>query len=63
MIAGTCSFFQFIMPLIGWILVHTVVEKFKQFEKFIPWIALVLLLYIGGKMIIGHFRKNKEEER
>ena len=62
MIAGTFSFFQFIMPLIGWILVHTVVEKFKQFEKFIPWIALVLLLYIGGKMIIGHFRKNKEEE-
>lgn len=61
-IAGTFSFFQFIMPLIGWVLVHTIVEKFKQFEKFIPWIALILLLYIGGKMIVGHFKKNKEEE-
>ena len=29
-IAGTFSFFQFIMPLIGWVLVHTVVEIFKQ---------------------------------
>ena len=39
------------MPMIGWICVHTIVEYFKGFEKFIPWIALLLLLYIGGKMI------------
>lgn len=43
--------FQFAMPIIGWICVHTVATHFKAFEKFIPWIALVLLCFIGGKMI------------
>ena len=43
--------FQFAMPIIGWICVHTVAAHFKAFEKFIPWIALVLLCFIGGKMI------------
>ena len=50
-IAGVYAFFQFAMPMIGWICVHTVVEYFQNFEKFIPWIALALLLWIGGKMI------------
>ncbi len=50
-IAGIFAFFQALMPLIGWVLVHTVVQKFKAFEKFIPWIALILLCVIGGKML------------
>ena len=50
-IAGVYAFFQFAMPMIGWICVHTIVEYFSKFEVFIPWIALALLLWIGGKMI------------
>lgn len=50
-IAGMFAFFQALMPMIGWICVHTVVQYFESFEKFIPWIALILLGYIGGKMI------------
>lgn len=50
-IAGTFGFFQALMPMIGWICVHTILEYFKLFEKFIPWIALFLLLFIGGKMV------------
>jgi len=50
-IAGVYAFFQFSMPMIGWICVHTIVEYFSKFEAFIPWIALALLLWIGGKMI------------
>ena len=50
-IAGVYAFFQFAMPMIGWICVHTIVEYFSKFETFIPWIALGLLLWIGGKMI------------
>ena len=50
-IAGVYAFFQFAMPMIGWICVHTVVEYFSKFEVLIPWIALALLLWIGGKMI------------
>ena len=50
-IAGTFAFFQALMPMIGWVCVHTVVTHFKAFEKFIPWIALALLGYIGGKLL------------
>jgi len=50
-ISGTYAFFQFAMPMIGWICVHTIVVYFSAFQKCIPWIALILLLYIGGKMI------------
>ena len=50
-IAGVFSFFQFIMPMIGWICVKTLVHIFTIFERFVPWIALLLLSFIGGKMI------------
>ena len=51
-IAGLFSFFQALMPMIGWVCVHTVVQYFNAFEKFIPWIALILLSFIGGKMLV-----------
>ena len=51
-VAGVFSVFQALMPLIGWLCVHTVAEKFSAFERLIPWIALLLLGYIGGKMLI-----------
>ncbi len=50
-VAGTYALFQFAMPVIGWICVHTIVNRFSSFRKFIPWIALILLAFIGGKMI------------
>lgn len=55
-VAGTYAFFQFAMPMAGWICVHTIVEYFTSFQKFIPWIALVLLVYLGGKMIYENIR-------
>jgi putative Mn2+ efflux pump MntP len=61
-IAGTFAGFQFLMPMIGWVCVHTIVQYFRVFEKFIPWIALILLLYIGGSMLIGAFKKDDGEE-
>ena len=54
-IAGTFAIFQAVMPMTGWVCVHTIVELFSSFEKFIPWIALILLGYIGGKMLIEGF--------
>ena len=50
-IAGTFALFQAAMPMIGWVCVHTIVELFASFETLIPWIALALLSYIGGKML------------
>lgn len=60
-VAGVFAVFQAVMPMVGWICVHTVVQYFKSFEKFIPWIALILLLFIGGKMLLEGI-KNKEDE-
>lgn len=61
-IAGVFAFYQFAMPMIGWICVHTIVKYFKSFEKFIPWIALFLLCYIGGKMLIEGIRGGEETD-
>ncbi len=51
-ISGLFGIFQGLMPLIGWICIHTVVQYFTAFEALIPWIALALLSYIGGKMVL-----------
>ena len=61
-IAGTFGGFQALMPLIGWVCVRFVVELFAAFEPFIPWIALLLLLYIGGKMLWEGIRGRGEDE-
>ena len=61
-IAGVFAFFQAAMPLIGWLCVHTIVKYFKIFEKFIPWIALILLAFIGIKMIVEAVRNKDKEE-
>ncbi len=50
-VAGIFAIFQFAMPMIGWVCVSTVAQYFARFEKCIPWIALLLLGYIGGKML------------
>ncbi len=61
-IAWVFALFQFLMPIIGWICVHTVVQYFRAFEKFIPWIALVLLCFIGGKMLFEGIKGEGEGE-
>ena len=61
-IAGVFGGFQALMPLIGWFCIHTIAEYFHVFEKFIPWIALILLLFIGGKMLIEGIKNDCEEE-
>jgi len=60
-VAGIFAGFQFVMPLIGWICVSTVACLFSAFEKCIPWIAFLLLGYIGGKMLYEGI-KNEESE-
>lgn len=61
-IAGVFAAFQAAMPMLGWVCVHTIVEKFQAFEKFIPFIALILLAYIGGKMLLEGLKKDAAEE-
>ena len=61
-IAGTFAVFQAAMPMLGWVCVHTIVEMFSSFEVFIPWIALALLGYIGGKMLVEGIKGEEAEE-
>ena len=44
-VAGVFAVFQALMPMIGWICVHTILQYFKAFEILIPWIALILLAF------------------
>ena len=57
-IAAVFGIFQALMPLAGWTGVHTVVKIFNSFSSIVPWIALILLGYIGVKMLLEGI-KNK----
>ena len=59
LIAGVYGGFQFMMPMLGWICVHTIEERFVFFQPFIPWIAFALLVWIGGKMLIEGIREQR----
>ena len=59
----TFAGFQFIMPMIGWFCVHSIAEAFTAFQIFIPWIALALLLFIGGKMLIEGIKSRNAENK
>ena len=61
-IAGVFAGFQALMPMLGWVCVHTVVRLFEGFTVLIPWIALLLLAYIGGKMLWDGVRHKEDEE-
>ena len=58
-VSGVFGVFQGLMPLIGWFCVHSIASAFSVFEKFIPWIALALLGYIGGKMLYEGIKEYK----
>lgn len=62
LIAGTFAVFQTAMPLIGWVVVHTAVQYLHVIEPFIPWVALALLLYIGGGMVWGALKGEDDDD-
>ncbi len=62
LIAGTFAVFQFVMPMTGWICIHTIVEYFKKFEKFIPWIGFAVLMWIGIEMIVEGVKGETKDE-
>ena len=61
-IAGVFALFQALMPMLGWVCVHTIVRSFRMMERFVPWIALLLLGYIGGKMLSEGLRHKEGDE-
>lgn len=61
-IAGVFGGFQALMPLIGYFCIHTIVSLFTSLQKWIPWVALLLLCFIGGKMLLDGLRGGEVEE-
>lgn len=62
LISGTFAFFQALMPLTGWFFVSTLVGAFNAIAPFIPYAALVLLSFIGIKMILDGVKSGKTGE-
>ena len=56
----TFAFFQFIMPLIGWFCLHFFLSRFMFFLKFVPWISLTILSFLGIKMIVQSLSGEEE---
>lgn len=62
-IAGIFGLFQMAMPLLGWTCVSTLASWFLAIDPWIPWIALVLLVVLGGRMIWEGVKDKPEEEK
>jgi putative Mn2+ efflux pump MntP len=63
LIAGTFAFFQAAMPLAGWFLVTRLIDVFNVLSPAVPYVALALLSFIGGKMIFDALRPSDDEEK
>lgn len=61
-VAGTFAFFQALMPMLGWFLVHSLLLFFESLQRWIPWIALLLLGYLGIRMILEGLNPDVEKE-
>lgn len=59
LISSIFGFFQTLMPLLGWLCIHTLASLLTSLERIIPYISLLLLLYLGIKMLL---EKNEEEK-
>lgn len=59
-LASSFGFFQFAMPVLGWLAGLTIVDIIAVYDH---WIAFTLLLYVGGKMIWEGLRLKTEEKK
>ncbi len=55
-LASSFGFFQFAMPLVGWLAGRTVANHISRYDH---WVAFLLLALVGGKMIWESFRHEK----
>lgn len=51
------GFFQALMPFIGWVAIDLLSEQIVSFDH---WIAFVLLVFLGGRMIWNGFKGDEE---
>lgn len=58
-LASVFGFFQALMPMVGWVCVHTLARRFQAFARLVPWIALALLVFLGVRMLVEGARKKE----
>ncbi len=61
-VSSVFGMFQMIMPLAGWIFVTLLTDLFEQVRQFIPWISLLILGFLGAKMINDGLSEQDEEK-
>lgn len=59
-IASFFGGFQALMPLLGWAIGTSFAKLIVDYDH---WIAFILLLYIGGKLIIDAIKEWKDEDK
>jgi len=57
-LATAFGIFQFVMPILGWLLGKTVVSYISDYDH---WIAFALLTIVGIRMIKEYFDKDEKE--
>jgi putative Mn2+ efflux pump MntP len=59
-LALSFGFFQFMMPIIGWLAGQSFLDYIRDVDH---WVAFSLLFLIGGKMVIDSFRDQRKMEK
>jgi putative Mn2+ efflux pump MntP len=57
--ASSFAFFQFIMPLIGWVFTNSVYIYLKAYSK---WIVFSVFMFLGLKFLFETFKKEEKPE-
>lgn len=60
-IAGIFAFFQWLMPMLGWFFVTSLLSVFRAVDPFLPLVSFALLLYIGGKLCLEGIKGETDE--
>lgn len=53
------GFFQFLMPILGWVAGRTFVDKISAYDH---WVAFALLTFVGGKALLESMGKSRAED-
>ncbi|MDE7463898.1 MAG: manganese efflux pump MntP family protein [Clostridiales bacterium] len=54
---------QIIMPMLGWLCMHTISLYIPYFDEVLSWVAFAVMLWIGIKMIIDGVKKRPLEQK
>ncbi|MCH5163354.1 MAG: manganese efflux pump [Clostridiales bacterium] len=63
LLAAMFAAFQILMPMLGWLCMHTVAVYVDYFDKVLSWIAFAVMLFFGVRMIVDGVKKQPLERK